>query len=414
MTSEERREARYQRRKAKREAKVQERAKRFTAWEDFFGFDALHRAYRLCSVGTRWKGSVQAYEGNLAINTRKTEVELANGTWKSRGFTNFVILERGKLRHIQSVHISERCIQRSFCDNCLIPILSSHLIYDNGASLAGKGTDFALNRLQEHLSSFYRKHGTEGYIWQFDFSHYFANIINAILIEKVDGLLLYADVIRIYEMLVGAFGEVGLGLGSQVSQISAVFYPNPVDHLIKDQLGMRYYARYMDDGYILCHDLDRLKEVVAKFKEACAKLGIVLNEKKCHISKISKPFTFLKVRYHLLPSGKVVRKPNRATARKERQRLKAFSHILPKEEIEQNFYAWMMQQTRGGSFRTRLSIAQFYMSLYGFPANVNRNPKTRKQKVAAYILRRAKWTYQNKYPEKEEKSAKTKGVGLND
>ena len=388
MTSEERKAARRQRRETKRRAKNFDRAEEFTAWEDVFGFDALYSAYRRCSSGTRWKSSVQAYEGNLAINTRKTEVELKGGTWKSRGFTNFVIFERGKLRHIQSVHISERCIQRSFCDNCLIPILKPHLIYDNGASLKGKGTDFALDRMQSHLSDYFRKHGSEGYIYQFDFSQYFANIDIGTLIDSVDPFLMDADVINVYEKLVRAFGEVGLGLGSQVSQISAIFYPNPIDHLIKDQLGVKHYGRYMDDGYILCPDKARLEEIVHRFEGACARLGIQLNQKKCHISKISRPFTFLKTRFHLLSSGKIVRKINKATARKERQRLKAFGHILPKSEIEANFYAWLMQQTRGNSFKTRVRVTEHYIELYGVPVHIKR-PRTRKQKVAAYIIRKA-------------------------
>ena len=42
-----------------------------------------------------------------------------------------------------------------------------------------------------------------------------------------------------------AFGpEKSLGLGSEVSQICAVFFPNKVDHFIKEKLRIKYYGRY--------------------------------------------------------------------------------------------------------------------------------------------------------------------------
>lgn len=35
-----------------------------------------------------------------------------DGTWKTKGFFAFDLMERGKLRHIRSVHIAERVVQR--------------------------------------------------------------------------------------------------------------------------------------------------------------------------------------------------------------------------------------------------------------------------------------------------------------
>jgi len=64
---------------------------------------------------------------------------------------------------------------------------------------------------------------------------------------------------KITSALIYAFGNKGLGLGSQVSQISAVFYPNSVDHFIKDKLGIKTYGRYMDDGYIIHNNIKELK-----------------------------------------------------------------------------------------------------------------------------------------------------------
>lgn len=45
-------------------------------------------------------------------NIARTHRELMDGTWKTKGFFAFDLMERGKLRHIRSVHIAERVVQR--------------------------------------------------------------------------------------------------------------------------------------------------------------------------------------------------------------------------------------------------------------------------------------------------------------
>ena len=73
MTSEERREARYQRRKAEREAKKQERN------ENCGSYDNMYDAYKQTRKGVLWKSSVQTYKANALANVYKTRVELLSG-----------------------------------------------------------------------------------------------------------------------------------------------------------------------------------------------------------------------------------------------------------------------------------------------------------------------------------------------
>jgi len=114
-------------------------------------------------------------EGQLLVDYHiaKTQEELLTGKYRSRGFYEFDLVERGKPRHIRSVHISERVVQRCLCDYCLVPALSKSFIYDNGASLPGKGYDFAVSRVTRFLADHYRRYGNEGYALIFDFSKYF-------------------------------------------------------------------------------------------------------------------------------------------------------------------------------------------------------------------------------------------------
>lgn len=158
MNSTERHEARYQRRKA---ARIEKKAKALKEFGDFgavFSFDHLYASYRASIKGVGWKASTQRYKSSALAHIAKTQEELLTGKYRSRGFYEFDLVERGKPRHIRSVHISERVVQRCLCDYCLVPALSKSFIYDNGASLPGKGYDFAVSRVTRFLADHYRRY----------------------------------------------------------------------------------------------------------------------------------------------------------------------------------------------------------------------------------------------------------------
>lgn len=176
MNSKERHELRYQRRKYKRLEHKVEIANKIGNYDEVFSFDNLYHSYKMCCKGVGWKASTHKYKANDLLNVNIAYKSLKNKTFKSKGFYEFDIVERGKPRHIQSVHISERVVQRCLCDSALVPILTKTFIHDNGACVQGKGIDFALNRMSKHLSDYYKQNGCEGYILQYDFSKFFDRI----------------------------------------------------------------------------------------------------------------------------------------------------------------------------------------------------------------------------------------------
>ncbi len=95
MTSAERREARFQRRKAKREEARLKRSRECGDFEEVFSFRHLYLSGKKCCKGVYWKNSTQRYIGNLIANTAKTRRELLTGTFRHRGFHQFDLVERG-------------------------------------------------------------------------------------------------------------------------------------------------------------------------------------------------------------------------------------------------------------------------------------------------------------------------------
>lgn len=342
MTSEERHTGRRKRREALHEAKRQAYKKPYDDFENICSLKSLYNAEKQSRKGVCWKASVQKYEINLLRNLVQTRNELLSGKDIRKGFIEFDLHERGKIRHIRSMHYYERVVQRSVCDNALVPVLSRSLVYDNGASLKNKGISFAIKRVKRQLTRYYRRYRTnEGWVLVMDFSGFFDHIQRGPLKEMVERSFDDARLKRLIVSFIDAFGEEGLGIGSQVSQILAVSYPNHMDHYLREVLRIGLCERYMDDSVIFARNKETLKNALEHIRRIAKELGIILNTRKTFILPL-KRFTFLKVRFQMTETGKLILKPGRRAFRIMRRKLKAFAKMLERQEIgmEQVRNAW--------------------------------------------------------------------------
>lgn len=371
MTSEEWREARYQRRKAKRDEARLRRSKECGDFDEVFSFRHLYLSGKKCCKGVYWKNSTQRYIGNIIPIIAKTHRELQNGTFKHRGFHAFTIMERGKKRYIRSVHITERAVQKCLCDYCLVPIYSACFIYDNSASLKHRGMDFALRRMTCYLQRHYRKYGLEGGVLLYDFHSFFDSAPHEPLFREADRRLHDPKIRELANSFITDFGSVGLGLGSQVSQTNALMLPNMTDHYFKEVCRIKAYERYMDDGVAISPDIDDLYLCMDGLKIICEKCGLELNLKKTRVIPLRDYYRWLKTRFIITPTGKVVRKMNRDSTKIVRHKLRAFRGKLDRGEmtladIRCSVDSYNGHMKRGHSFKVRQRTNQYFKSLYGF------------------------------------------------
>lgn len=371
MTSVERKAGRRQRRIAKRESKRLEYIKKYNSLEKVADVDSLYASYKKSREGVSWKESVQRYDTCLMKNLIETKRALLNGDNVTKGFVEFDIHERGKIRHIRSVHISERVVQKCLCDNVLVPLFSRSLIYDNGASIKNKGIHFAMKRLRTHLNKFYNENKSyEGYALVIDFSKYFDNILHDKLFEIQKKNFTDKRLFELYKSFITVFGDnKSLGLGSQVSQISAISYPNKLDHYCKEVLKIKYYGRYMDDTYLIHKDKNYLEYCLTKITEICSELGIKINQKKTKIVSLYDGFWFLKGKYSLLPSGKIICKADRKGCIRMRRKLKKFKIMLDKGEMKlsdiyTSYQSFRSHLLKFDSYHLVKNMDRFYKELF--------------------------------------------------
>ncbi len=370
MTSAERHEARYQRRKAKRDAHRTARIGKYDSFERCTSVSALMEANWAARKGVMWKGSVARYNVRSFRNARLSHQLLMAGKDIRQGYYNFKIVERGKLRDVHSLHYAERVIRRSVCTNAMVPILSNGLIYDNGASLDGKGISFAINRCATMLHRYWRKYrDNEGYVLVIDFRKYFDNIQHGPMFEVYDRQLRDQRLNRMCKAFVTGTGAQGLYIGSEDSQISAIAYPSRIDHLIKDVWRVKAYSRYMDDSILIMRDKAELIKIRDALFMEFAKQRIVLNPKKTQIVKLSRGFTFLKTQYFLMPNGRVLQKPCRAATIRQRRKLKSFRRfvdegIMTVKEVGCSYMSWRGYMLHKDAHRTVRNMDNLFFNLF--------------------------------------------------
>lgn len=347
MTSEERHEARFQRRKALRESKRKERMKDALDFDKVFTYQHMYRSAWYCFRGVRWKASVQRYKSRCGINVARKLRDMRNGNFELKRSPEFFIRERGHLRRINSICIDDRVPQKCLCKYSLKPVLHPTLIYDNYASQEGKGTSKARKRLKCMLERHVRKYGLNGGIITLDIRKFFDSIPHDLVKSVLNQYYEDERLINYNMRVVQRYrDDVGLVLGSENSQDFAIATPSSLDHYIKEKLGVSGYGRYMDDAWIIHPDFEYLKVVWEKIKAFAAQLGFELNEKKSRLLHFGEQFTILKRKYSFPnETGRILIRPASTSVVRERRKIKRLSKKyyagqIPFETCQNSVQAW--------------------------------------------------------------------------
>ena len=80
----------------------------------------------------------------------------------------------------------------------------------------------------------------------------------------------------------------GLAIGNLTSQMFANFFMTVLDYYIKNELGFKYYGRYVDDFILYDTDKDKVKQAIPLIKKYCnEKLLINVHPDKIYLQEIT-------------------------------------------------------------------------------------------------------------------------------
>lgn len=347
----------------------------------FYDANKIYEAGTKAIQGAPFKYQSQLFEMNHLIETAQILKDLKEWKYKPVAGKKFTINERGKIRHITSNNMVDKTINHLLCDNVLSPAISPYLIYDNGASQKNKGVAFHRKRFETHLHQYYRKYkSNEGYILLIDFSGYYASIPHDLCLKKLQYFLRKVNpeeakiTMWILKNLFDVFNidnknGKGVDIGSQPSQNIGISYPSQIDNYIKIVRGCKYYGRYTDDSYIIHQDKEFLKQLLKEIKIISSKLGLIVNDRKTRIVKLSQQFKVLQINYSLTPTGRIIKKISTKTVTRERRKLKAYKRLLDKgkmksNDIENSFKSWMAGNYKKMSMQQISNMSQLYYDLF--------------------------------------------------
>lgn len=364
--------------------------------------------YKVSVKSSKWKESTQKFMMNFLRYIFEIQDDLINRTLQNGPTQEFELHERGRIRPITSIQIRDRIVRHSLCDEVLLPEVRKHIIYDNCASIKGRGISQQRKRFEIHLHKYYQLYGNDGYILFGDFSKFYDNIIHEIAKREllklfnddafIDWLLTlifkgfqidvsymsdeeyeacmtdtfnkleYRNIPK--EKLTGEkWMEKSVNIGDQLSQVIGIYYPYPIDNYVKYVRQQKFYGRYMDDWYIMNPSKEELEELLENVCKIAAELGIHINRKKTRIVKISSKYKFLQIKYTLTDTGKVIKRinPDRVTAM--RRKLKKLAVKVENEEadydnVENMFRGWMGGHYKLLSREQRKNLIQLYEDLF--------------------------------------------------
>jgi len=241
-------------------------------------------ALELFTGKRRFKPDVLYVATHLLDVVNWLHTELVNGTWTPMPYNRFIAKNDVKRRIVHAPAVFDRIVHHAIM-RVVHPLFITKFVHDSYAITPGKGNQRAVRRLQAFLAAATAcAHGAPVYAVKADIHKFYPNMNHRVLRRQLARTLRDKRLLDLWWAYITAFAMympgVGLPVGAYISQLSANVYLNPLDHFVKDQLGMYWYVRYMDDFVVLSTDIDELFAFIAVVNDFLhTELGLVLNPK---------------------------------------------------------------------------------------------------------------------------------------
>lgn len=232
-------------------------------------FDYVLRGSRKCSR-----------LGRKLMNNKESVIQgliesISNGTYSPLHYEEHVVQERGKTRIIQVIPLLDRIAL-----NAIMRIVEKYLnrrfIADTAASIKGRGAHYLLKRMLRDMQN--DPIGTMA-VYKCDIEKFYHNINQDAMMFVIRRFFKDKVLINLLERCVRLLPE-GLSIGLRSSQgLGNLILSYYIDHLIKDELGEKFFRRYCDDMVIQKATKRELTPIINVLRRAVEKAGLKI---KCN------------------------------------------------------------------------------------------------------------------------------------
>ena len=266
---------------------------------DVWGFPALCRAFAQARRAKRGRGGEPAFYLDLERNLLELSDALRTRRYRPDPLRYFQLRTgaEGKRRTVSEASFRDRVVHHALVA-VLEPAWERVFIEHSYACRRGRGMHGAVARAR----ALARQHAG-GYFLRLDVRHHFDHIDHEVLLGLLaerapeDGLLWLCRTLMEHAGVPGVPADErrGLPIGNLTSQLWANIILDPLDHHVRDHLGLTSWTRYMDDMLLVLpidrHTRHPARAAKARLWETAAEVGALLERR---------------LRLHLKPSATLV------------------------------------------------------------------------------------------------------------
>ena len=212
----------------------------------------LEQAFHNAARHKTRRSEVIEYGSHLEANLLQLQRELITGTYRTSEYKTFIIYEP-KERKIFKLPFRDRVVHWAIMQ-VIEPIWLSNFTRDTYSCIRGRGIHPLLYKLRRDLKA--DPEGTR-YCLKIDVRKFYPSIDHEIMKQVIRRKLKDARLLALLDGIVDS-AENGVPIGNYLSQFFANLYLSELDHIMKEEMGIRYYYRFADDIVLLDGNKEKL------------------------------------------------------------------------------------------------------------------------------------------------------------
>lgn len=324
-------------------------------YDDALTFSKIRDAYKRTSrKKKKTKDSIQ-FEMYLEDNIIDIYKKFKNETYELGNYKSFKVYEP-KERLIYCLPFYDRVVQQLYVHEYIMPYMIPKFMDTSYACIPKRGLHACIDKLQEYMNIAVKKWDNP-YFLKYDISKFFYSIDRKILYKIIERNYKDKKFLRLTKKFIEFVTEKeykegkGLPIGNYTSQYFANIYLNELDKYIKENLKVKYYIRFMDDGILIVENKEKAKELLNKIKDFLEeKLKLQLNKKTSYMP-VKKGCIYCGYRVFL--DYRLIKRQN---INRVKKRIKKWNKLWEKREYEfkkwnQSFCAWKGYAKHANSYR---------------------------------------------------------------
>lgn len=241
-------------------------------WPHITTTATLLQAYQTASSGKRSHRAAFEFARNLGGNLAALQSEMDGDTYTPRPLNSFWVKDGRKPRLIEAPAFRDLVVQHAVYA-AISPVLERKYIATNFACRKAKGTHCAADWLQAAM----RRAPPNAWVLHVDVRKFFYSMDRDTLAALLAKHIKCPRTLALMQKFAHRDAPAGVPIGNLLSQTFANVYLNSLDHYCKRRLGVKDYARYMDDSIMIAPDRETGLQWLADIRAHLAALGLEIS-----------------------------------------------------------------------------------------------------------------------------------------